>query len=805
MEVQSALIDMAPCAATVKPGPFTVSDVIRNIKYTKAVHRLLQRCICELVSVLSLNSNPFVCVTSFASTTGEMRTAEESYGTVLHRLIQEQLRYGNPTDARTLLAIQQQALRGGGSGGGAGSPRSSLESLTQDDSQFLQMSARQEPQGQEHQGDYQHSESTMRQLYQLHGEELPTYEEAKAHSQYLASQRGQMGPQQAAYEAPAQESAGDPDESLLDLKHGHVRSLSERLMQLSLERSGARANMALSSSHSYPQLSKHHHRAHDSQGAHHVQESKGPPPEYPFSIKPPGYMLSHSQEPGHYYNEPPPAFHSQHHRYVQAQSQMARPCVRTTLTPAGVNGLVTAHNGSSSNQMELLMRENERLRKELEGYSEKTASLQKLEQEIQRISEAYEVLMKGSAKRESLEKTMRNKLEAEIKRLHDFNRDLRDRLETASKQLAAKEVEAADQNQHVFARLLEQNEEQQRDRERLEREVLQLRDSGEEQRRRLETLDRVLSSAQARGSQLEEELRRKRAYVEKVERLQRALAQLQAACEKREQLEQKLRTRLEQELKALRAQQRQTFSQGPLPSSGPSPSPLQLQLREREERILALEADITKWEQKYLEESTMRQFAMDAAATAAAQRDTTIINHSPRHSPNTSFNENLPTANHRNQEMENRIRALHTQLLEKDAVIKVLQQRSRRDQGKAEQQGLRPAKSVPSISTSAPSWQSCPLPSLQRGKVKSFSDDQTAAMSSSAVPKPPSRDCSTQSDGPPQEDLVTEEPSAAPALPPDYLEQTPVPTHLRRDSSWTGLLLLCFYGKEDSDGHIHGV
>lgn len=45
--------------------------------------------------------------------------------------------------------------------------------------------------------------------------------------------------------------------------------------------------------------------------------------------------------------------------------------------------------------------------------------------EIQRISEAYETLMKGSAKRESLEKTMRNKLEAEIKRMHDFNRDLR--------------------------------------------------------------------------------------------------------------------------------------------------------------------------------------------------------------------------------------------------------------------------------------------------------------------------------------------------------------------------------------------
>lgn len=43
-------------------------------------------------------------------------------------------------------------------------------------------------------------------------------------------------------------------------------------------------------------------------------------------------------------------------------------------------------------------------------------------------------------------------------------------------------------------------------------------------------------------------------------------------------------------------------------------------LREKEERILALEADMTKWEQKYLEESVMRQFALDAAASVATQR-----------------------------------------------------------------------------------------------------------------------------------------------------------------------------------------
>ncbi|KAM7410520.1 hypothetical protein PAMA_001791 [Pampus argenteus] len=672
-----------------------------------------------------------------------MRTAEDSSGTVLHRLIQEQLRYGNLTDTRTLLAIQQQALRGGSSGGGTGSPRSSLESLTQEESQCIQMSTRQEPQGQEHQGDFLHSESSVCHLYQLHGEELPTYEEAKAHSQYLISQKGQAG-----QEGPSMDLIREHrhNEGQWDVKREHARSLSERLMQLSLERNGLRDNLAMSSSHSYPQLYNYNVTntvATDRQGAQQCADQRGPPPDYPFCTRLPGYMLSHSQEHEHYYRDPPPPFYSQHHRYVSAQSQVA-------------HNSFTATASNNSVQTDMLMRENERLKKELEAYIEKAARLQKLELEIQRISEAYETLMKGSAKRETLEKTMRNKLEAEIKRMHDFNRDLREQLDTATKHRAAKEAECTDQKQRVFLKLLEQNEEQQRERERLERQIQHQRVSGEECQRRREMLEQALASAQARNRQLEEELHRKRAYVEKVERLQSALGQLQAACEKREALELRLRTRLEQELKSLRAQQSQNQAADPM-ASEPSSSTLQQQLREKEERILALEADITKWEQKYLEESTMRQFAMDAAATAAAQRDTTIINNSPRHSPNSSFNEDLPLSSHRHQEMENRIRALHAHLLEKDAVIKVLQQRSRWEQGKLEKQGLRLARSVPSINTVASNTES---------KGKSLSDDQTAAASLQhqpcvTVPKGPSRDSSTQSDEAPQEPELTAQSSEA--------------------------------------------
>ncbi|KAM4728427.1 angiomotin-like 2b [Anableps anableps] len=648
-----------------------------------------------------------------------MSSTEEPSGTVLHRLIQEQLRYGNPTDTRTLLAIQQQALRGSGSSGSnsgpcssgemSRTPRSSLESLTQEDPLLPQLSARQEPQGQEHQGDYHHSESG----FQLHGEKLPTYEQAKAHSQYLSSHwahRQLHEGQLVLHDGSFHEEA-----DLLEQKCSHVRSLSEHLMQMSLERRDAAAKAAAIkiSSHSFPELPYYTPQCLQRMGQN--TDKRSPPPEYSSPIQGQGFMPHQVQE----------QVQAQPQRYVQSEQPGEVRSYNTlnSLPPAGLE---------EPNQVELLVMENERLRQELEAHREKTGRVQKLEQEIQRISEAYETLMQGSSKRENLEQTLRRRLVAEIRRLQDFNRDLRENLEKARTH-AAKEVEVADHNQHIMAKLLEQNEEQNAERERMERELQRLRATAEEQNLRTKRLEEALEAARGRGRQLEEELRRKRAYVEKVERLQSALAQLQSTCEKRESLEMKLRTRLEQELRTLRAQQRQ--SQPP----GLTMNSLQERLREREERILALEADMVRWEQKYLEESTMRQFAMEVAATAAAQRDTTIINHSPCHSSNNSFNEDLPLPDYRNQEMENRIRALYAQILEKDAVIKILNQRLHQDQSKKDEQSLRanlvntvgsplrPASSTPSISMAC-----------TKSKGKNLSDDQTLSVRQFSAQSEPS-------------------------------------------------------------------
>ncbi|XP_077360324.1 angiomotin isoform X2 [Festucalex cinctus] len=409
------------------------------------------------------------------------------------------------------------------------------------------------------------------------------------------------------------------------------------------------------------------------------------------------YQHQHSQGP------PPP----QPQAFVQARHF---PHLHSYSHLQGPPFEMAAH---AQQKADALAEENRVLRQEIDACRDKVAKLHKLENEIQLVSEAYETLASSSAKREALEKTMRNKLELEVRRLHDFNRDLRDRMETANKQLTAQESDGSENNLQTISQLLAQNKETMREKEKLEKELNVLHSTTEDQRRHIEIRDQALNNAQAKVVKLEEELKKKQVYVEKVERMQQALAQLQAACEKREQLEHRLRTRLEKELESLRMQQRQGGSQNNVAlASEYSVSALMEHLREKEERILALEADMTKWEQKYLEESVMRQFALEAAASVASQRDTsvTMLSHSPSSSYDTSVEariqkeeEEILMANRRCLDMESRIKNLHAQIIEKDAMIKVLHQRSKKEPVKSDvPSAMRPSKSLMSISNAGP-------------------------------------------------------------------------------------------------------
>ncbi|KAA0702260.1 Angiomotin-like protein 1 [Triplophysa tibetana] len=488
-------------------------------------------------------------------------------------------------------------------------------------------------------------------------------------------------------------------EGLNELKHGHIHSLSERIMQLNLERNGTKQSVGSSGSSSAGDSSHGDESAENSPPATSSSskwflEERGPPPEYPFKFpvqttlppalntnigsldyahlhddaltsampeqaRPCSVYLGASQQQNSPVSEMSETASQQQYQPVsqsralgfppaQVESVNHGPSVR--LAPLGqpFPGEVFAMVSHTQQMLENLNEENQSLKQELQRQNEKASRLQRLEWEIERLSETYESLVKSSSKREALDKTMRNRPEGEISRLHDFNRDLKDRLETANRQLANQEVKVQEDG-HLY---LSQRRESLKDLEKLQIEAASLRSANEDQQHHIDILEQALDNAQSKVIRLEEELSKKQMYVERVERLQQALAQLQAACEKREQLKRRLRNRLERELEVLRTTQQACIRNAfiPLRNSqaqfvvfmtgtsaltveragvdvplgvGESSAPALLDLLwEREERILGLEADMTRWEQKYLEESAMRHFAMEAAATAAAQRRT---------------------------------------------------------------------------------------------------------------------------------------------------------------------------------------
>ncbi|XP_061606803.1 angiomotin isoform X3 [Phyllopteryx taeniolatus] len=761
------------------------------------------------------------------TTTEESSRRSNSAGrgssTVLQRLLQEQM---------NLSFVMQQQQVGVGAGSGGSGQAGASEELSR-----TPHIARQEPQGQELQADGLEKLSSRavgggvsnggggssggggstNQGQCQSPEELPTYEEAKVQSQYfrghgppLLHQQQSNQPQQNTlptsvgatfYVTGVTDSKvrteGRPtvqrvngavkvhqDDGLKDLKQGHVRSLSERLMQLSLATSGVKAHAPVISSSLSPQLSPP-----GQPGDYYKPQHRGPPPDYPFKgmrspmkqqeTGSPFHQGQRGREPSrevpHVRYQPPPeygSFRSNKEGSVTFQKYLHHHSPTSSITSTGslsraqsstmcslpspfhtpysshlsgphqqphdrgetfpsmgirnLQGLVSnqerthpyqqqhslglpppqpqpfvqarhfphLHSYShlqgqtfeimahAQQRVDMLNEANRVLRQEMDACRDKVTKLHKFETEIQLVSEAYETLANSSSKREALEKTMRNKLELEVRRLHDFNRDLRDK-------------------------------ETMREKEKLEMELNVLHSTTEDQRRHIEIRDQALNNAQAKVVKLEEELKKKQVYVEKVERMQQALAQLQAACEKREQLEHRLRTRLEKELESLRMQQRQGGTQNNgVVQSEYSVTALMEHLREKEERILALEADMTKWEQKYLEESVMRQFALEAAASVASQRDTSVamLSHSPSSSYDTSVEariqkeeEEILMANRRCLDMESRIKNLHAQIIEKDAMIKVLHQRSKKEPIKLDVPStMRPSKSLMSISNTGP-------------------------------------------------------------------------------------------------------
>ncbi|KAL1465241.1 hypothetical protein WDU94_004826 [Cyamophila willieti] len=341
--------------------------------------------------------------------------------------------------------------------------------------------------------------------------------------------------------------------------------------------------------------------------------------------------------------------------------------------------------------IERLMQENSGLKLELEACYQRVAKSQKLEQEVGKVHRAHEDLVESCERRERLERAARVRLQSEVRRLQEANRSLQSHAELLSNQVVS--LRSADstldmpeiaRREALISQLIAQNKELIAAKDRQEIELAAQRATLEEQRTHIDILDTALTNAQSNVVRLEEECRKKQLYVERVAQLQRALSSLQLASDRREQTERKLRLQLERELRNERARNSNTQdASGSDGDPGENIAELKRRLREKDEKIMRLEGEVAKWEQRYLEESELRQAAIDAAsipkdAKIAALEKTSMESEkmiAEARSDKLKQMDEVHAANKKVSDLESRMKELESKLAERDAMIRVLQKK----------------------------------------------------------------------------------------------------------------------------------
>ncbi|KAI1309077.1 Angiomotin-like protein 1 [Halotydeus destructor] len=213
----------------------------------------------------------------------------------------------------------------------------------------------------------------------------------------------------------------------------------------------------------------------------------------------------------------------------------------------------------------------------------------------QQLHNSYEELLKSAGKKEKLERAIRYKLEIELWKLQGQYKDLRDEYEDTLASVAhnknmceatSNEENEIQKRDLLIAQLLQQNKELLREKETQEYELQAQRLTLEEQRKHIEILDSALMYAQNNVLKLEGDLRKNQAYEERANHLQKALANLQLASDRRLQMEKRVRTHLEQEIDSLKQQVNgKDSSNSSLPSSTEFEE-LNRTIREYEQKIM---------------------------------------------------------------------------------------------------------------------------------------------------------------------------------------------------------------------------
>jgi len=366
-----------------------------------------------------------------------------------------------------------------------------------------------------------------------------------------------------------------------------------------------------------------------------------------------------------------------------------------TSTPATLlNSPETVPGPLSQENYDIVCSENRDLKVEVETMRRKIHRLDNLEKEMMKIHEAYQALREHSEKRELLEKSARTKLQAEILNHQEINKEIRERHEAVMAQIMSGDtsnIPGLDsilrgeilRKDALITQLANQNKELMSAKERQDIECAEQRETLQEQRTHIDVLDTALSNAQNNVLRLEEELRQKEAYAERVKQMTKSLEQLQAASEKREAMEKKLRAKLEDELKELRTAAEAAEGREGREGEEDSDSLIR-KLSEYEEKIIRMESERTQWEQRYLEESAMRQVAIDAASIpkdakiAVLEKTSAESEKKIAEARSEKLKQMAEVQQYQRKmvDMELKVKALETNLAERNAMIKVLQKRA---------------------------------------------------------------------------------------------------------------------------------
>lgn len=172
---------------------------------------------------------------------------------------------------------------------------------------------------------------------------------------------------------------------------------------------------------------------------------------------------------------------------------------------------LTKFFNSDNYNKESIKRENTALKQQLVMCRMKVSKTQKLEDEVTNVYRVYEELVQSCERREKLERVARLRLQENLQKVQTLNRALKDQVDIFQTQLLT-----PSEHQLLVAQLFTQNKELLAAKERQDIELSAQQATLQEQRTHIGILDTALNNAQRNIRRLEEELRKKQVYIDRI-------------------------------------------------------------------------------------------------------------------------------------------------------------------------------------------------------------------------------------------------------------------------------------------------